>query len=237
MRKILIITVFISLLSLPSWSETFTFNDLVTRNNLYYKKFSDIPFTVEISSKESGTFKKGKKDGKWIIYHNFISEDGRKSLRQLIEKDNFKDGRPDGFWEFINKDSSLTIEEKWRNGHLRERITFKDGILDGVWENYWDYGQLKSKYNYKDGERDGIGEGYYTTGKLFYKVTYKRGKKDGLMEYYSPNGKVVFRGTFKRGKENGLLHYYTRDGVFQKTESWKNGIKQFEYYTNDEIFE
>jgi antitoxin component YwqK of YwqJK toxin-antitoxin module len=72
---------------------------------------------------------------------------------------------------------------------------------------------------------------------LFYKVTYKRGKKDGLMEYYSPNGKVVFRGTFKRGKENGLLHYYTRDGVFQKTESWKNGIKQFEYYTNDEVFE
>ena len=34
---------FISLLSSPSWSETI--DDLVERNGIYYKKFTDVPFT------------------------------------------------------------------------------------------------------------------------------------------------------------------------------------------------
>ena len=69
MRNFFIITLLISLLSLPSWSETLTINDLVTRNDLYYKKFTNTPFTGEISGLESGKFKKGKRVGEWILYH------------------------------------------------------------------------------------------------------------------------------------------------------------------------
>ena len=47
------------LLSSPSWSETLTMDDLVERDDLYYKKFTNVPFTGEISRIESGKFKNG----------------------------------------------------------------------------------------------------------------------------------------------------------------------------------
>ena len=58
MRKIIsvILVLFLSFISSPSWSEILTINDLVTRNDLYYKKFTNTPFTGEISGLESGKF-------------------------------------------------------------------------------------------------------------------------------------------------------------------------------------
>ena len=51
-------------------SDILTMDDLVERNNLYYKKFSNVPFTGEISGIESGSFKKGNKDGEWLTYYS-----------------------------------------------------------------------------------------------------------------------------------------------------------------------
>ena len=78
MRNIFIITLLVSLISLPSWSETLTINDLVTRNNLYYKKFTDVPFTGDISGIEKGKFKKGKRDGKWLSFYESLLKEYQK---------------------------------------------------------------------------------------------------------------------------------------------------------------
>ena len=42
--------------------------DLVYREGVYYKKFSEVPFT----GKTQGSFKDGKWDGPWVVYN----EDG-----------------------------------------------------------------------------------------------------------------------------------------------------------------
>ena len=65
MKKITSITLifFLSLLSFPSWSETLTMDDLVERDDLYYKRFTDIPFTGEVGGVGVGKFKDGKRDG------------------------------------------------------------------------------------------------------------------------------------------------------------------------------
>ena len=63
MRNIFIITILLSPFSSPSWSETLTLEDLVLRNNLYYKKFTDVPFTGEIFGLENGRFKNGELEG------------------------------------------------------------------------------------------------------------------------------------------------------------------------------
>ena len=42
-----------------------TMDDLVKREGLYYKKFSDVPFTGKVTGIEQGKMKKGKKEGKW----------------------------------------------------------------------------------------------------------------------------------------------------------------------------
>ena len=85
--KILFLIISIFFISLPSWSETLTIDDLVERNDLYYKKFTNVPFTGEISGKENWKFKNGKKDGEWVYYH----VNGK-----LFYKGNYKDGKKEG---------------------------------------------------------------------------------------------------------------------------------------------
>ena len=90
MRNIFIITILLSPFSSPSWSETLTLEDLVLRNNLYYNKFTGVPFTGEIFGLENGRFKNGELEGFWKYYY----KDG-----QLRNKGNYKDGKKDGLWE------------------------------------------------------------------------------------------------------------------------------------------
>ena len=49
--SIFLFIIFISLFSSPSWSETW--DDLVERDGLFYKKFTDVPFTGKITQKFS----------------------------------------------------------------------------------------------------------------------------------------------------------------------------------------
>ena len=47
-------------------SEICDWDDLVEQDGLFYKKFTDVPFTGKITWKEQGELKDGKKDSPWI---------------------------------------------------------------------------------------------------------------------------------------------------------------------------
>ena len=134
MKKLtsIILIIFLSLLSSPSWSETLTMDDLVERNGLYYKKFSNDPFTGEISDFESGSFKNGKRNGEWLTFY------GNGQLQFL---QTFKDGELDGLWESY-----------YENGQLRRKGNFKDGKIDGLWETFNKDGSLEKTEIWKNGE-------------------------------------------------------------------------------------
>ena len=130
MRNIFIITILLSLFSSPSWSETLTLEDLVLRNNLYYKKFTDVPFTGEIFGLENGRFKNGELEGFWKYYY----KDG-----QLRNKGNYKDGKKDGLWETY-----------YENGQLKTKGNYKDGIREVPMEHYDEDGKLLFKNDTND---------------------------------------------------------------------------------------
>ena len=69
-------------LSFPSVSETL--DDLVEREGIPYKKFSDVPFTGKVEGERQGSFKNGLKEGPWISYW----KNG-----QLSSKGNYKDSK------------------------------------------------------------------------------------------------------------------------------------------------
>jgi len=119
--------IFIFLLFGQSYAETF--DDLVFRNGLYYKKFTDIPFTGEITGQAQGNYKNGLKHGDWVIYYS----DG-----QLQSKGKYIDGHREGIWE--RYDEHGTIHEfgkyikgkkngnwflRYENPHMN---VFKDGF-------------------------------------------------------------------------------------------------------------
>jgi antitoxin component YwqK of YwqJK toxin-antitoxin module len=70
MRHILTSVVLVVLL-FPSLAlgETVKFEDLIVREGLHYKKFTDVPFSGKTTGKIQGTFKNGVKDGPWVGYN------------------------------------------------------------------------------------------------------------------------------------------------------------------------
>ena len=130
---------FVLLSTSVSWGgDELTMGDLVQRNDLYYKKFTNVPFTGEISGIQSGNLKNGKMDGEWSKYfdngqllsvRNYkdgklhgLSEDYRRYGEgvQLSETGNYKNGKKEGLWEFFNKDGSLKKTETYEDGELVE---------------------------------------------------------------------------------------------------------------------
>ena len=87
-----------------------TMDDLVERDGVYYKKFTDVPFTGKVTGKTQGTFKDGEKDGPWVTYWD---------PGELWSKGTYKDGKEDGPWVGY-----------WFNGTVWDDYTgtFKNGV-------------------------------------------------------------------------------------------------------------
>ena len=91
-------------------------SDLVKRDGIHYKKYTDVPFTGKVTGKTQGSFKDGKKVGPWVGYH----DNGK-----LESKGTFKDGKEVGPWI-----------EYHENGQLLCKGIYKDGKMDGPWVGY-----------------------------------------------------------------------------------------------------
>jgi len=107
----------------PAFAFGETMDDLVERDGIYYKKFTDVPFTGKTTGKYQASFRNGKKDGPWESY----DENGK-----LESKETYKDGKEDTVVYYTYHD----------NGKLEYKGTFKNGKEDGPWVWYDRFGTL-----------------------------------------------------------------------------------------------
>ena len=147
--KTLLTILFISLLSSASWSATI--DDLVEREEIYYKKFSEIPFTGKLTGRSQGSIYNGVKEGDWIVYQG---------NGQLSYKGNYRNGVKEGDWIVY-----------YGNGQLMYKGNLKNGKKEGVFVEYHKNGQLKRKCNYKNGNLDGAVVWYRSDGSVFRSMT------------------------------------------------------------------
>ena len=152
MTRILTSVVLLVLL-IPSLAlgETVKWDDLVEREGLLHKKFTDVPFSGTVTGKRQGKLKDGKKVGPWVRYH----DNGK-----LFYKGVYKNGKADGPWVFYRN-----YGQSWDKG------TIKNGKRDGPWVSYGDNGLLSYKETYKDGEREGPWVGYHDNGTVWKSLT------------------------------------------------------------------
>ena len=118
--KTLLTIIFLSLLSSSCSTPS---EDLLVRDGLYYKKFSEVPFSGKVTGLRNGSIKNGKAEGEWISYH----DNG-----QLYSKGNYKNGKAEGEW-FIYF---------WSNGQLMRKGNYKNGKREGAWVEYHTDGTL-----------------------------------------------------------------------------------------------
>ena len=88
------------------FNETVSPDELVVRNGIFYKKFTDTPFIGEVSGQQNGNIKNGRP---WEHYY----ENG-----QLTFKGNYKAGKEDGEFEYFKEDGTFEKIETWKNGKL-----------------------------------------------------------------------------------------------------------------------
>ena len=112
--------------------------DLVKRNGVFFKKFSDVPFEGRLKPPNSGVFRRGLPEGELL----FRRIDG--SLR---ERRSYSNGRPHGLW--VNCDL---------NGNIFRKLNYKNGKRHGPYIGFDSKGQLEGKGNYKNGKREGAWE-------------------------------------------------------------------------------
>ena len=156
LRHLLVLLLFLPVLVS---AETIGSSDLVERNGLMYKKFTNTPFTGRTSGRLQTNYKDGKRHGPFEWYY----KNG-----QLRGEETYKDGKLSGPSESYHK-----------NGQLLGKSTYKDGKFHGSTEWYYENGQLKDKWTYKDGKKHGPFESYYENGQLQRKGTHKDGKLVG----------------------------------------------------------
>ena len=118
MKRILIALVFVVLL-FPSLALGETMDDLVITKGLYYKKFTEVPFTGTVTGRGQGKIKNGKKVGPWVRnYYN----------GKLSSKGNYNNGKRDGLWEVfysISNNNPFVL-----HGPIKYRGNYKDGNLE-----------------------------------------------------------------------------------------------------------
>ncbi len=102
------------------WSEEVDYYDLIERDGLTYKKFSEQPFTGTVCCYWKGEVIKGKREGKWTRWY----DNGG-----LQERANYRNGKRDGLRELYKPRGQLAVRGQMKND---KKI--------GKWEFYDKYG-------------------------------------------------------------------------------------------------
>ena len=67
---ILLAPILLLTLLFPSFALGETMDNLVVREGLHYKKFSEVPFTGKVTGKTQESVRNGKRDGSWARYYD-----------------------------------------------------------------------------------------------------------------------------------------------------------------------
>jgi hypothetical protein len=118
-----------------SWGQGVEWGDLVKRDGLMYRPFTDVPFTGVTTGLSQYTIKNGILHGPRVMYW---------SNGQLWLKGNYKDGELHGPW--VNY---------YENGQLKAKGNYVNGEKDGPWLVYSRDGVLNALFSgtYRNGEK------------------------------------------------------------------------------------
>ncbi|MCF8381686.1 MAG: hypothetical protein K9H49_19080 [Bacteroidales bacterium] len=115
------------------------------------------------------------------------------------------------YYSFYNK--RLTLKESYirgaRNGEsikyyddgsVAENMMWKNDVMHGLWEQYYENGQLRLTCINIDGVRDGEYSSFNSDGTKSIHGNYIMGKMDGIWEYYAEGNIVDMELEFVDGK-------------------------------------
>ena len=131
---------------------------------------------------EEGFAKDESKEGTWLKY----DKEGN-----LIGITSYMDGKING--------PSIEMNNR---GQITRKQYFLDDVHHGIYGDY-KFGRAKKEVNYKNGVMDGVYKEFYNNGKLQRSINYTNGVMDGPMKYYNEEGEVTLEYSYKNGEKVG----------------------------------
>ncbi len=112
--------------------------------------------------------------------------------------------------------------ESYPNGKLKSWITIKDGIANGLWQEWLENGHLRYNAYWKDGKGHGLWQYFHDNGVLRYEESYLMDIPNGISRTYYNSGKLQNDFFWLNGKKEGAWSYYSETGILLKTEVYEN---------------
>jgi len=164
-------------------AETIRADNLVIRDGLLFKKFTDTPFTGKVVGETIATLQHGKPIGTILEFYKSGVLKGKFSVI-----DGFREGTTSYFWE---------------NGKIMSLRNFKKGKLDGLYVDYFQDGNIQTQSNWKEGTLEGLVLQYYLNGQLLRKGNFKEDVRDGRWSKYNPDGTIDKKhtGIYEKGEK------------------------------------
>lgn len=123
---------------------------------------------------------------------------------------------------FQDKPFTGNVTEVYANGHPKSNVSLKDGIADGLWQEWYENGKLKFNAYWLNGKGHGLWEYYHENGVIRQEEFYNMDIPIGIFRYYYNNGQLKSRSSWLNGKKHGVWAYYSETGILTKTELYEN---------------
>jgi antitoxin component YwqK of YwqJK toxin-antitoxin module len=205
MRNLHILILLLLATSCSPPQESVTYNELVMRDGLTFKKFSDAPFTGMTTGRALGEMK----NGLWTGEVSFYRENGTLH-RELTYEKGVRNGRFVGWCvngnkqvevEFNNDRKEGLYKENFCDGAPRIRATFRENLILGDSAKiYFFSGKTEKYFPLLNGQTHGVAFAYRKDGSTRRRVTWENGQLAGECAEYDKNSEVIEQLVFEEGR-------------------------------------
>lgn len=109
---------------------------------------------------------------------------------------------------FENNRFTGKLIERFPNQKISKKTQYKNGLKDGLSEEYAFTGALRVKWNFSKGKKHGVQKAWFIEGPKNFEQNYKSGLLHGVSTEWYLNGNIYRQRTFKFGKEIANKVFY-----------------------------
>ena len=133
---------------------------------------------------------------------------------KIEAKGKYIDRNKDSIWNYYDSDGILTAMEN-----------YIIGIKEGVWKVFYPPpgGKVSQEITYKKGLKNGPYREYFEDGTKKTEAVMKNDEYDGLVTMFYPNGNIQMQGLYKNGSREGKWKVNKENGEADHEDIFKNG--------------
>lgn len=128
-----------------------------------------------------------------------------------------------GRYSFEGSPFTGSITEHYPDGTLKSRVSYRNGLKDGIYRTWWTGGTASVALHYRGGRKNGLQEAWWENGNRRYTFTTFPGGPEGKKEEWFENGQPYRLMNYRGGMEHGLQQGWYRDGRRHFNYVYRNG--------------